>query len=315
MQRTQRITVVGAGLMGHAIALEFALNGFEVRVYDTRAEALADLRDRARQTAAPLVQIGLVAAPDLEAGLARLHPTADLAATCADAEYLVEAVSEDLALKQQLYRELDRLCPPGTIFASNTSSLPPSELGAATSRPDRVLVAHYFNPPHLIPVVEIVLGRETSQATADATAALLRRIGKTPALVKREVVGFVANRLQAALLREALALVEQGVADVESVDAIVRLGFGRRLAVFGPFAIADLAGLDVWAAIARVIFPTLDTTPTPPPLLAERVAQGQYGAKTGAGFYPWPTDRLQAALAERDAELLHRLAADRRRSE
>ncbi len=310
MTPIERISVIGAGLMGHAIALEFAIGGFPVRVYDPSSERVADARARAALTARPLVSGGLLSEADLAAALTRLEPTSSLAEACGDADYVAEAVPEDLAMKRAVYAEMDRLCPPRTIFASNTSSLPPTQLGAVTDRADRVLVAHYFTPPHLIPVVELVLGQHTRPEIADTVAVLLRKIGKTPALVRRETPGFIANRLQAALLREAIALVEQGVADAEDIDAVVRLGFGRRLAVFGPFAVSDLAGLDVWAAICDLLFPTLDASQSTPTLLKERVEAGHFGAKSGEGFYPWPAERLSAALATRDAELLRRLIAD-----
>jgi 3-hydroxybutyryl-CoA dehydrogenase len=159
-------------------------------------------------------------------------------------------------------------------------------------------------------VVEVVLGPQTSAETAEATADLLRRIGKTPAMLRKEAPGFIANRLQVALIREAISLVEQGVAEPEGVDAVVRLGFGRRLSVFGPFTIADLAGLDVYSSMSDVILPTLDGSESSQPLLRAHAQAGELGAKTGQGFYPWPRERLDAALAQRDAELLRRLAED-----
>jgi 3-hydroxybutyryl-CoA dehydrogenase len=310
MGAIERVSVIGSGLMGHAIALEFAVRGFPVQLYDSQPERVADAHERVRRTAQALVGRGVISDAELDAGIGRLTPTGDLAAACAEADYVAEAVPEDLSIKRAVFAELDALCPAHTILASNTSSFLPSLLADATQRADRVIVAHYFNPPHLIPVVEVVRGPQTSAETADATADLLRRIGKTPAILRKEAPGFIANRLQSALIREAISLVEQGVAEPEDIDAVVRLGFGRRLAVFGPFTIADLAGLDVYASMSDVILPTLDRSESAQALLRGHAAAGELGAKSGQGFYAWPREKLEAALAKRDAELLRRLAED-----
>jgi 3-hydroxybutyryl-CoA dehydrogenase len=170
-----------------------------------------------------------------------------------------------------------------------------------------VIVAHYFNPAHLIPVVEVVLGPETAPETVETTTRLLREAGKTPAVLRKEVPGFIANRLQSALLREALALVEDGVCSMEDLDAVVSLGFGRRLAAFGPLALHDMAGLDVWYAIASGLFPVISDAKEAQPTLADRFARGDLGFKTGRGFYEWTPTEAAAALAKRDAELLRHL--------
>jgi 3-hydroxybutyryl-CoA dehydrogenase len=176
-----------------------------------------------------------------------------------------------------------------------------------------VLVAHYFNPPHLLPLVELVRGPATSDATVETMGALYRGIGKRPAVVQREALGFVGNRLQNALLREALAIVDAGIATPEDVDAIVKNGFGRRLAVAGPFEIADAGGVDVWLTVAGLLFPDLATSAAPPAFAREIAARGDFGLKTGRGFYDW-TPEQAAALRERIGQglaAIARLADDR----
>ena len=303
----ERIAVVGAGLMGTSIALDWARAGHPVTIYDADAERVHSAPGRAREIGAMLVRGGVTDAAALEQAVERLAPTPDLADAVDGAAYVAEAIVEDLAIKQALYAELGGICGPSTVLASNTSSLMPSALAESADHPERVLVVHYFNPAHLIPVVEVVLGPRTSPEVVERVSALLRRAGKTPAVLRKEVPGFVANRLQSALLREALSLVEDGVTSMEDLDAVVCLGFGRRLAAFGPFAISDMAGLDVWQAIAAYLFPQLSNADAPSPLLAERAARGDLGLKSGRGFYGWSDEEARAALARRDAELLRHL--------
>jgi 3-hydroxybutyryl-CoA dehydrogenase len=303
----ERIAVVGAGLMGTSIGLDWARAGHAVAISD--AERARSAPERAREIGRMLVDGGVVRAEQLDATVARLTPTADLGEAVDGADYVAEAIVEDLSTKQALYGELDAFCPPATVLASNTSSLMPSALAEPTRHPERVLVVHYFNPAHLIPVVEVVVGPRTAPETVETATRLLRAAGKTPALLHKEVPGFVANRLQSALLREALHLVEDGVTSMEDLDAIVSLGFGRRLAAFGPFAIADMAGLDVWQAIAAYLFPLLSDADTSR-LLADRAADGDLGLKAGRGFYAWSGDAAREVLARRDAELLRHLRPD-----
>ena len=300
----RRIAVIGAGLMGHGIAQGFAAHGYEVWLTDRTDEQLHLAVRNIGDNLAMLEQVGLVTRPEADAALANLRTTADLRQAVADADVVVEAVYEDLALKQGIFRDLDRYCPAHAILASNTSTFMPSLLAEVTGRPDRVLVAHYFNPPHLVPLVEVVPARETSEETIETTLALLSGIGKHPVLVRREAPGFVGNRLQAALMREAVAIVEQGIASPREVDEIVRYGYGRRLAAAGPFEVFDAAGWDVGAAVAAQLFPEIASSPDVPPLIRERVARGELGVKTGRGFYEWPPEAAAALKARIGSALI-----------
>src|SRR3954471_19964079 len=277
--RRERIAVVGAALMGTSIGLDWARAGFDVTIYDSDPDRVSTVTRRAREVGQSLVEGGVMTANELNLAVAHLTGSTDLGDAVAHADYVAEAIVEDLKAKQALYAELDAITRPDAVLASNTSSLMPSALAEPTSRPERVLVAHYFNPAHLIPVVEVVLGPKTSPETVETATRLLREAGKTPAVLRKEVPGFIANRLQSALLREALALVEDGVCSMEDLDAVVSMGFGRRLAAFGPFAISDMAGLDVWQAITSYLYPLISDAQKPQALLADRAAGGDLGLK------------------------------------
>lgn len=306
------IAVIGGGTMGSVIALEFALAGYEVRLREVGAQRLATAHGRTRAAAAALQQAGFVNAQAAADGLQHIAGTEDLREAVAGADYVVEAISEDLAAKQELFGQLDTLCPPPTVLASNTSSLPAAAIAAATGRPERVLVTHYFNPPYLLPLVELVRHQCTDDRSVALARAVLRRAGKIVAVLQKDVPGMVGNRLQAALLREALALVDAGVIGMADLDLVVSAGFGRRLGVLGPFAVADLAGLDIYHALLANVLPDLSTATAPSPRLADRVARGDLGAKTGRGFYDWSPEALAAAVERRDGALFDLRRADAR---
>ena len=221
------------------------------------------------------------------------------------ADFAVESVFEDLDLKRRVFADLDRLCPGRAILASNTSGLMPDSFVPETGRRDRVLVTHYANPPHLIPLVEVVPASATSDAALQAACSLLERVGKRPIVVRRQVPGFVLNRLQFALLREALWLVENGVAAPRDVDYALSNSIGRRWSTAGIFEVFELAGWDLVASIAGNLLPHLAAGPEVPALLRDKVARGELGAKTGRGFYQWTPEsaeelrrRIAAALVE-----------------
>ncbi|HEX5498104.1 MAG TPA: 3-hydroxyacyl-CoA dehydrogenase family protein, partial [Thermomicrobiales bacterium] len=287
----RRIAVIGAGLMGHGIALEFAAFGYDVALHDRDPTQIERATEVIAQGLDHLRGQGRISGEMASDAAERISLGIDLPAAVAEADLIVEAVSEDLALKQRLFQQIDAAAPPHAIFASNTSTFMPSQLAPVTNRPERVLVAHYFNPPHLLPLVEFVRGPATSDGTVEAMRALYRGIGKQPAVVRREALGFVGNRLQNALLREALAIVDAGIASPEDVDAIVKTGFGRRLAVAGPFEIADAGGVDVWLTVAGMLFPDLSTSAAPPAFARDIVARGDLGLKTGRGFYDWTPEQ------------------------
>ena len=298
IQEIRRIAVIGAGTMGHGIALEFAANGYDVSLQDVSETQLERARIAIAEGLVRLVDAGRVTSGAADAAPRRITFTPDLRVAVANADLVVEAVSEDIAVKQAIFAELDAAAPPHAILASNSSTFMPSRMAAETNRPEQVIVAHYFNPPHLLPLVELVRSADTSDQTVEALRSLYLSIGKSPAVVQKEAPGFVGNRLQMALFREALAIVEAGLATPEDVDTIIKTGFGRRLSVAGVFEIFDAAGLDVTLAVADQLFPDISTAATAPPYLRDRVEQGDLGVKNGRGFYDWPPE-AGAALRSR----------------
>jgi 3-hydroxyacyl-CoA dehydrogenase len=290
-----RIAVVGAGFMGGGIAAEFALRlGHDVRVavWDPKPGAAEAAVERARAVAAILVQAEVVDAADAEARLHRMVAVATIEEAVDGAAYIAEAVPEHLPTKQAIFHDLDRVASPDAILASNT-----------LTHPERVVVAHYFGPAYLIPLVEVVPHAGTAPGIAEQTAEILRAAGKRPAILGRFAPGFVANRLQQALFREALHLAREGIATPEVIDAVVRHSFGARLAALGPFTVADFAGLDVYASIATNVWPDLSNETAadgPPPELASHLDDGTVGTKAGAGVFEWSPERLAAVTARRD---------------
>jgi len=296
-----RIAVVGAGIMGTGIAQVFAEAGLAVRLYGRRPAALAGAIERIAANQAERHAAGL--AVD-DGALARIAATDDLAEAVGEAAFVSENVPEDLGLKQTLFAELDRLAPGEAVLSTNTSGLSITAIASATSRPERVVGLHWLNPPHLMPVVEVCRGERTSDAVMDATCALARRAGRRPIRVERDVPGFVVNRLQFALLREAFHLVEAGIASADDVDRAVEGGLGLRWAAIGPFRVIDLAGLATFHAVATHLFPELSADATPPAVLAEKLARGETGAAAGHGFHPYPPGAHDGLIGTRNARLL-----------
>jgi 3-hydroxybutyryl-CoA dehydrogenase len=294
MPEIRQITIIGAGTMGHGIGQEFAGAGFPVVLHDLDSARLREAREQIRRNLLDQVGWGLISADAVQAVLDRIQETTCLAEAAQDVDLVIEAVPEDLGLKRQVLRELDRLCPEHTILGSNTSSFMPSMLASATERPDRVLGVHFFYPPPLMPLVELVQGPYTSDATVGAVLAAVESAGKCPIVIRKEAMGFLVNRLQSALLREALYVVEQGIASAQDVDTAVKESFGRRLAVAGPLEMAEVQdGWDVIAEIQRHILPDLNASAEPSPLIREMVDRGELGPKTGKGFYAWAPESLE----------------------
>jgi 3-hydroxybutyryl-CoA dehydrogenase len=296
-----RIAVIGAGLMGHGLAQVFALAGHDVTIYDAVEGALATVKDR---IATNLRDLG-----DDMTAVARVRPTPDLADAVRGVDYVVEAVSEDLALKQQMFNEIETHARPDTILASNTSVIPITDIMGGLTRRERALGTHWWNPPTLVPLVEVIGTQWSSPQAIEFTMKLHADAGKKPAHVKKDVPGFIGNRLQHALWREAISLVERGICDAETVDTVIKAAFGRRLAVLGPLENADLVGTDLTLAIHQTVLPDIEHRPGPSPYLEKLVADGKLGFKSGEGFRTW-TPEQQAALRAKVVQHLKKARAD-----
>jgi 3-hydroxybutyryl-CoA dehydrogenase len=295
MSSKVKIAVVGAGLMGHGIAQVFALAGHAVTITDSYKPNLESAKQR---IAANLRDLG-----DDENAVERVTPVAGLADCVRDADYVVEAVLEDMPLKQRLFGEIEQHVRPDTILASNTSVMPITEIMRGLKHRERALGTHWWNPPFLVPLVEVVGTQWTAKAAIDFTMKLHADAGKQPAHVKKDVPGFIGNRLQHALWREAVSLVEHGICDAETVDAVIKASFGRRLAVLGPLENADLVGTDLSLAIHQTVLPAIDSRPGPSPYLEKLVKDGKLGFKSGEGFRKWSAEE-QAALRKKVLEHL-----------
>jgi 3-hydroxybutyryl-CoA dehydrogenase len=294
-----RIAVIGAGLMGHGIAQVFALAGHDVAITDSHAPTLASAKDRIFTN---LKDLG----GDL-AALERIHVCAPLDEAVAEADFVVEAVRENLGVKQKLFADVERAAPGDAILASNTSVIPITAIMSGLENRARALGTHWWNPPYLVPLVEVIATEWTRPAAIDFTMKLHADVGKVPVHVKKDVPGFVGNRLQHALWREAISLVENDICDAETVDTVIKAAFGRRLAVLGPLENADLVGTDLTLAIHQTVLPAIDARPGPSPYLEKLVAQGKLGMKSGEGFRTWTPERQ----AELRARVLRHLKATR----
>ena len=285
-----RITVIGAGLMGHGIAQVFALAGHDVTIYDSFEKTLATAKDR---IVANLKDLG-----DDQSAVNRVTPQGDLALAVGDADYVVEAVLEDLPLKQKIFAEIEKHVRADTILASNTSVIPITSIMRNLEKPDRALGTHWWNPPFLVPLVEVIETQWTSPATVDFTMKLHAAAGKKPAHVKKDVPGFIGNRLQHALWREAISLVERGICDAETVDTVIKAAFGRRIAVLGPLENADMVGTDLTLAIHQNVLGDIESRPGPSPYLEKLVKDGKLGFKSGEGFRKWSPEEQTALRAK-----------------
>ncbi len=288
-RKEQKIGVVGGGLMGHGIAYLLAAAGHSVAVFEPSAEIRASLPQRLRAIVELL--------EDDPALLQRIKAHGTLAPAVQGAAFVFEAAPEKLPLKQQIFAELEKFTAPDTILASNSSAIPSTEIGRHLAHRERVVGTHFWNPPHLVPLVEVIQNEKTSPDAVRRTIQLLRDAGKTPVHVRRDVPGFVGNRLQHAMKREAIALVASGVCDADTIDVVVREGFGARTAVLGPMEQSDLVGTNLTLDIAEVLYADLDRTPGPHPFLRDIVAAGKLGMKTGEGLRKWTPEQADAVRA------------------
>ena len=276
--------------MGHGIAQVFALAGHDVAITDSHAPTLASAKDR---IFANLRDLG----GDV-AALERIGVCGLLDDAVAEADFIVEAVRENLGVKQKLFADVERIARTDAILASNTSVIPITAIMGGLENRTRALGTHWWNPPYLVPLVEVIATEWTTPAAIDFTMTLHADAGKIPVHVKKDVPGFVGNRLQHALWREAISLVENDICDAETVDTVIKAAFGRRLAVLGPLENADLVGTDLTLAIHQTVLPAIDARPGPSPYLEKLVAQGKLGMKSGEGFRTW-TPEQQSELRAR----------------
>lgn len=308
MQDIKNVLIVGAGTMGHSLALLFAKGGFEVSLVDKDPAALEkaiNLIDSARKT---LVKADFISVKEEERIHTLINPTSDIRAAAKDSDFAIEAVDEDPTVKKDVFTLLDSYCPKHTILASNTSGLNIFNI-LSTDRPEKVIITHFFAPPHIIPLVEVVPGQYTGKETVDSVIQLLQSLGKEPLLLKQYIIGFIVNRIQRAISREAFSLVDQNYASIEEVDRAIKRSLGIRLPTVGILQTYDFTGLDVYYKICQENPIELTTSSGPPNIVKEKVELGEFGIKTGKGLYDYSGKKREEILQRRDLNYIEILKA------
>jgi 3-hydroxybutyryl-CoA dehydrogenase len=302
VERIKKIAVVGGGLMGHGVAQFFAQGGYPVAMYNRTALSAAYAMDEIGRGLALFVEAGISTQGEADTALARITSVTEIGEAVHDADFITEAVVDDLALKRKIFGEMDALAPPHAILTSETSGLRMTDIARDTKHPERCVTTHNYTPPPLMPVVEVVPGERTDPAAVEVTCALLRRVGKEP-VVCREIPGHIGVRLTTALRREVNYIIEQGYATPEAVDTVMR-SVGRLFPVMGVCILTDFTGLDMSDHSQRNVLPHLDSRTEGSPLIKKMVAEGKLGVKSGEGFHRWTPESVQAVYEARGRELL-----------
>ena len=304
LEDVRNVSIIGAGLMGHGIAQVFAQAGYDVYLRDIKQEFLTNAVNRMRENLQKLSAAGLIRAEQIDVAMSHVKTTLDLKEALAQSDFVIEAATENMDLKKEIFREADALSPDRAILATNTSGLPIAEISAATHRPSKIIGTHFWNPPYLLRAVEVVRTIGTADETVQLTCDLLKKAGKKPVVVKKDIPGQVGIRILYAMLREAMSLVENGVASPEDIDTVVKEALGTRLPVVGVLELADLSGVDLVLMVSKRLFKDLNSDPQPSEFLENMVAEGRTGIKSSKGFYDWTSDSIAATIRKRDQHLL-----------
>lgn len=306
----ERLAVIGCGTMGHTIALNAAWFGIQVKMYGIDQKDVQNGLLAVKAKLKTLFEKDLIMQNQQDQILEKITGTDSLSEAVSGATFIIECIPENLELKNDLFVKLDEMCNEGVILATNTSGLSPSLIGLNLKHPQRTLATHFWNPAHLIPLVEVLRSKFTNDHTFKRAIDLLKFMNKKPIEVKKEVAGMVGNRLQFALFREAQFLLEQGIASKEDIDAAVTYGIGRRLPVTGPLLSADMGGLDVFASISDYLFKDLSNADQSSGKLRDLIAQGHFGQKNGEGYYSWNEKFTAEMNYKREEQLIQFLKDD-----
>ncbi len=315
MQSIRTALVIGAGTMGHGFAQIFAMKGVNVLLVDRTEELLARARTWIIDNLTYMAQLGEIGKEEIEPSVARISFTTDLRKAAGEADFILEAVYEDLDLKRRIFTHLDKYTQPSVPLATNTSSFDINELAAVATHPERVIGTHWFHPPQITPAVEVIPAAATNRETIDCAIEFMKRVGKAPTLCK-STPGFVANRIQFAMAAEAFRIVEEGLATPQEVDRIVKSSFGFRLGAYGPCEICDQAGADTYYAVYEYLYRTLKKEHfAPSSILKKLVEEGRLGLKSQGGFYEYKEGADEALKRQRDRKLYSRLRLFREETE
>jgi 3-hydroxybutyryl-CoA dehydrogenase len=300
----QRTAVIGGGVMGAGFAHILAQAGCRVWVVDLDEQALRRCMGRVSDSLSLFLQNDLLSRDQVEPILGRIETTTSLEEAVSDAQFVIEAVLEVLDVKQDVFERLDRHAPKEAILATNTSGMKVGDIAARVSRSERVVGSHFFYPHTIVPLVEVAYGPKTSDEVVETAVAFWKRCGKEPVICRKDTNGFLVNRLQSALAREAMSVVSKGIASTQDVDKALRLGLGIRLPLVGTLEQRDWGGLDSHFSAAISIYPTLEDTKVPLPIIAEKVDRGEIGAKAGKGFYDWTGKDVDALRRKKQQQLI-----------
>lgn len=304
LEETKNVGVVGAGLMGHGIAQVFGSKGYRVNLFDKDQGMLESAPNRIRKNLQVFLEMKLTKESDVEQCLQNINLCYDMSAVCSGADIMIEAVIENLEVKKSVFAEMERLTSQQTILCSNTSGISIGRISEGLQFRDRVIGTHFWNPPHVVPCVEVIKSEFTSEEVFHTIVDLMKELGKEPVRVLKDILGFLGNRLQLALFREALSLVEKGIAAPEDIDRVVKYSFGSRLPFIGPFETADLAGIDLGYEVYKYLVPDLSIDSRPSNVLKIMIDDGLLGVKTGKGFYRWSDEKIKDVTNRRDSGLL-----------
>ena len=304
VEDVKTVSIIGAGLMGHGIAQVFAQAGYNVLLRDIKQEFLSNAVSKMKENLQKLSAAGLVRKEEIDATISRVKTTLDMKEALTNSDFMIEAATENIDLKKQIFREASKFAPERAVLATNTSGLPILDVAGVTNRPGKVIGTHFWNPPYLLRAVEVVKAAGTTDETVKVTCDLLTKVGKKPVVVKKDIPGQIGIRILYAMLREAMSLVEKGVASPEDIDTVVKEALGTRLPVVGVLELADLSGVDLVLMVSKRLFKDLDNSPEPSKFLTDMVADGRTGIKSSKGFYSWTPQSVASIVKKRDEHLL-----------
>lgn len=300
----KKVAVVGAGTMGPGMAATFARHGFDTTLFDVKPEQLEKAKGTVDFVYTILTNGGFMTAEEANAGRRRITYSGELREAVSGADFVVETVPEKKEIKQEVYQQIEEHVADDVIIATNTSGIPVTEIAEVTRVPGRVVGMHWSNPPHLIPVIEVIRGKATTDETAQATVAIVEQIGMVPAMVDKDIAGFVENRILYAIMREALHLLDEGVASAEAIDTITKWGIGYKLAVIGPLELLDVAGLDIYTSVASYLNKDLNASSGISSTVTSKVTEGKLGIKTQGGLFEYTPEKIQELQQKRGRKLV-----------